>query len=222
MNLLENRFGLKAAGTDVRTETVAGITTFATMAYILILNPKFMGMAGMDPVGVLITTALISGLVTIAMGIVSNLPFALAPGIGSCVMIATAIVIPGLASWQTALGMVLISGILFLLLSLFRLREQIVMLIPKNIKIGISAGLGVFIIRTALINAGLFTEGFKGFGDFSQPQVRLAAIGLVLALLFSFLRVKVGEKTYQIRGALLLSIILTTIIGVFMGCVSLP
>ena len=222
MNLLENRFGLKAAGTDVRTETVAGITTFATMAYILILNPKFMGMAGMDPVGVLITTALISGLVTIAMGIISNLPFALAPGIGSCVMIATAIVIPGLASWQTALGMVLISGILFLLLSLFRLREQIVMLIPKNIKIGISAGLGVFIIRTALINAGLFTEGFKGFGDFSQPQVRLAAIGLVLALLFSFLRVKVGEKTYQIRGALLLSIILTTVIGVFMGCVSLP
>lgn len=202
MNLLENRFKLKNAGTDVRTEIIAGVTTFATMAYILILNPKFMGMAGMDPVGVLITTALISGLVTIAMGVVSNLPFALAPGIGSCVMIATAIVLPGFASWQTALGMVLISGILFLLLSLFRLREQIVMLIPKNIKIGISAGLGVFIIRTALINAGLFTEGFKGFGDFTQPQVRLAAIGLVLALL--------------------LSIIFTTIIGVFMGCVSVP
>lgn len=222
MDLLENRFGLKTAGTNIRTEAVAGITTFATMAYILILNPKFMGMAGMDPVGVLITTALISGLITILMGIATNLPFALAPGIGSCVMIATAIVLPGLASWQTALGMVLISGIIFLLLSLFRLREQIVALIPKNIKIGISAGLGVFIIRTALVNAGLITDGFKGFGDFSQPQVRLAAIGLAIALLLSFFRVRIHGKVYQIRGALLLSIILTTAIGIGMGCVALP
>lgn len=222
MNLLENRFSLKRAGTTIRTEILAGITTFATMAYILVLNPKFMGMAGMDPVGVLITTALISGLITILMGVITNLPFALAPGIGSCVMIATAIVLPGLASWQTALGMVLISGIIFLLLSLFRIREQIVALIPKNIKIGISAGLGVFIIRTALINAGLFTEGFKGFGDFSQPQVRLAAIGLAITLLLSFLRVKINGKVYKIRGALLLSIVLTTLAGVCMGCVALP
>ena len=222
MNLLEKRFGLQTAGTNVRTEIVAGITTFATMAYILVLNPKFMGMSGMDPVGVLITTALISGLITILMGVASNMPFALAPGIGSCVMIATAIVLPGLASWQTALGMVLISGGIFLLLSLFQLREQIVALIPKNIKIGISAGLGAFIIRTALVNAGLITDGFKGFGDFSQPQVRLAAIGLAIALLLSFLRVKINGKVYRIRGALLITIILTTIIGVCMGCVALP
>ncbi|MDO5551079.1 MAG: NCS2 family permease [Lachnospiraceae bacterium] len=222
MELLEKRFGLKNAGTNVRTEVIAGITTFATMAYILILNPKFMGMAGMDPVGVLITTALVSGLVTILMGAAANLPFALAPGIGSCVMIATGIVLPGLASWQTALGMVLISGTIFLLLSLFRLREQIVVMIPKNIKIGISAGLGVFIIRTALVNAGLITDGFKGFGDFSQPQVRLAAIGLGIALLLSFFRFQFHGKVCQVRGALLISIILTTLIGVWMGCVELP
>lgn len=222
MELLEKRFGLKNAGTNVRTEVVAGITTFATMAYILILNPKFMGMAGMDPVGVLITTALVSGLVTILMGAAANLPFALAPGIGSCVMIATGIVLQGLASWQTALGMVLISGTIFLLLSLFRLREQIVVMIPKNIKIGISAGLGVFIIRTALVNAGLITDGFKGFGDFSQPQVRLAAIGLGIALLLSFFRFQFHGKVCQVRGALLISIILTTLIGVWMGCVELP
>lgn len=222
MELLEKRFGLKNAGTNVRTEVIAGITTFATMAYILILNPKFMGMAGMDPVGVLITTALVSGLVTILMGVAANLPFALAPGIGSCVMIATGIVLQGLASWQTALGMVLISGMIFLLLSLFRLREQIVVMIPKNIKIGISAGLGVFIIRTALVNAGLITDGFKGFGDFSQPQVRLAAIGLGIALLLSFFRFQFHGKVCQVRGALLISIILTTLIGVWMGCVELP
>lgn len=220
--MLEKHFKLASAGTSVRTEIIAGITTFATMAYILVLNPQFMGMSGMDPVGVLITTALISGLITILMGVATNLPFALAPGIGSCVMIATAIVLPGLASWQTALGMVLISGIIFLLLSLFRIREQIVALIPKNIKIGISAGLGVFIIRTALVNAKLITDGFKGFGDFSEPQVRLAAIGLGIALLLSFFRVTINGKTYRIRGALLLSIILTTVIGVFMGCVALP
>lgn len=222
MNLLEKRFKLADAGTSVRTEIVAGVTTFATMAYILVLNPQFMGMAGMDPVGVLITTALISGLITILMGVATNLPFALAPGIGSCVMIATAIVLPGLASWQTALGMVLISGIVFLLLSLFRIREQIVALIPKNIKIGISAGLGVFIIRTALVNAGLITSNFKGFGDLTQPSVQLAAIGVGITLLLSFFRITINGKTYRLRGALLLSIVLTTVIGIFMGCVALP
>lgn len=216
------RFGLAKAGTNVKTEILAGITTFATMAYILILNPKFMGMAGMDSVGVLITTALVSGLITILMGLTTNLPFALAPGIGSCVVVATGIVLPHLGTWQQALGMVLIEGIIFLVLSLFNIREKIVEVIPKNIKIGISAGLGMFIIRTALSNAKIINPNFKGFGDLSQPTTRLALIGIAVTLLLSYARFSIGGRVYRIRGALLLSIIVTTLIGLGMGCVNLP
>jgi len=220
--MVEKDFELEKNGTDIRTEVLAGITTFATMAYILILNPKFMGMAGMDKVGVLITTAVVSGLITILMGVVTNLPFALAPGIGSCVVVATGIVAPGLGTWQQALGMVLIEGIIFVILSLFNIREKIVEVIPKNIKIGISAGLGMFIIRTALTNAKIINPNYKGFGDLSQPATRLALIGVGITLLLSYLRFTINGKVYRIRGALLLSIVITTIIGIFMGCVKLP
>ena len=219
---MNRKMKLSDYGTTARTEILAGVTTFATMAYILVLNPKFMGMAGMDTVGVMLMTAIISGLVTIAMGVFTNMPFALAPGIGSCVVLATGIVLPGLASWQTALGMVLISGTIFTLLSLFRVREKIVALIPRNIKIGISAGLGAFIIRTALINCGLFTDGFKGFGDFTQPQVWLAALGIAICLILSYLRIRINGKVYRIRGSLLLTIVLVTVIGIFNGTVTLP
>ena len=142
------------------------------------------------------------------MGLVSNMPFALAPGMGSNAVLAKSIVLAGIASWQVGLGMVFISGTVFLLLSIFGVRELIVKLIPKDIKIGISAGLGLFIIRTALVNAKLVAENFKGLGDFSQPSVALAGIGLIICLVLNYARFTIKGRTYKIRGAILLGICL--------------
>lgn len=222
LNRIAAFFQIKERGSSFRTEILAGMTTFVTMAYILIIQPKNMGAAGMDAVGVLLMTALISGGVTIIMGFTSNMPFALAPGLGSSAILANAIVIAGVASWQTGLGMVFISGVIFLVLSVFGIREAVARMIPKNLKIGISAGIGIFIIRIALVNAKLVQPNFKGFGDLSDPAVLLAAIGLVICICLNFLRVSFGGKTYSLRGGLFIGIVITTILGIFMGVVKLP
>ena len=135
--MLEKWFGLKKNGTNVRTEMLAGCTTFATMAYILIIHPNYMRVAGMDATGVLIATALVSAVITILMGVMSNCPIALAPGIASGAVMAYSIVQPGLATWEVALGMSMISAIIFFLLSVFNIRGKVVEVIPKNLKIGI-------------------------------------------------------------------------------------
>ena len=222
MNTLENMFHLRENRTTVRTELLAGATTFATMAYICVLQPLYMKQAGMDAVGVLLSTALVSGLVTMFMGWYSNMPIALAPGIASSVVLTFSIVQAGLATWETGLGMVMISALLFLILSLFNLREKVVALIPKNIKVGISAGLGVFIIRTALVNAKLINPDFRGFGNLSDPSVRLAAISTVLCLLLYFVRIRINGWEYKLRASLLVTIILTTLIGIPMGVTQVP
>lgn len=220
--MLERAFHIKQRGSSIQTEVLAGATTFATMAYILVIQPRNMGEAGMDPAGVLLATALVAGLVTILMGLVSNMPFALAPGLGSSSVLAYSIVLAGIASWQVGLGMVFISGTIFLILSVFGIRELIVKLIPKNIKIGISAGLGMFIVRIALVNAKLVAPNFKGLGDFSNPAVRLAGIGILICLVLNYARFTIRGRTYQIRGGLLMGIVITTIIGYFMGVVKAP
>lgn len=222
MNTLENRFHLRESRTTVRTELLAGATTFATMAYICVLQPLYMKQAGMDAVGVLLSTALVSGLITMFMGWYSNMPIALAPGIASSVVLTFSIVQSGLASWETGLGMVMISALLFLILSLFNLREKVVALIPKNIKVGISAGLGVFIIRTALVNAKLINPDFRGFGNLSDPSTALAAISIGLCLLLYFVRIKINGREYKLRASLLVTIILTTLIGIPMGVTQVP
>ncbi|PNV63253.1 NCS2 family permease [Clostridium sp. chh4-2] len=222
MDTIEKRFHLREHGTTLRTEILAGATTFATMAYICVLQPLYMKQAGMDAVGVLLSTALVSGLITMFMGWYSNMPIALAPGIASSVVLTFSIVQSGLATWETGLGMVMVSALLFLILSLFKLREKVVELIPKNIKVGISAGLGVFIIRTALVNAKLINPDFRGFGDMSDPSVRLAAISTVLCLLLSFVRIRIGNREYKIRASLLITIILATLIGIPMGVTQAP
>ena len=220
--MLEKWFGLKKNGTNVRTEMLAGCTTFATMAYILIIHPNYMRVAGMDATGVLIATALVSAVITILMGVMSNCPIALAPGIASGAVMAYSIVQPGLATWEVALGMSMISAIIFFLLSVFNIRGKVVEVIPKNLKIGISAGLGLFIIRTAIVNAGLMDSGFRSFGDLSQPSVQLAAISILICLVLYFLRIRINDRVYKIKSALLLSIIISTVLGIFMGVVKLP
>ena len=222
MNTLEKHFKIRERGSSVRTEVLAGMTTFATMAYIIILQPVNMRDTGMDTVGILIATALVSAFITMLMGVAANMPIALAPGIASGIVLTYSIVVPGLADWKVGLGMSMISAILFLVLSLFKIREKIVELIPKNIKIGISAGLGIFIIRTALVNARLVNPDFRGFGDFSDPSVLLSAVSIVICFILYFLRIKTGGKEYRIRSSLLIAIVVTTVIGIPMGVVQVP
>lgn len=218
-------FDLKASGTNVRTEILAGVTTFATMAYILVVQASFMSAAGMNGTGVMLATALISGLATLAMGLYAKSPFALAPGMGTNAILAYTLVAQGICTWQQGLGIVFISGCVFVLLSIFKVREKVVEVIPKVLKIGVGASVGAFLIRLSLANAGMISVSGSSFAlvlDFANPSVLLSWIGLAITLILYFLRIRVNGKTYHIRGSLLISIILITIIGILMGQVSLP
>ncbi|MBQ6474808.1 MAG: NCS2 family permease [Clostridia bacterium] len=215
-------FQFKERGSNVLTEILAGFTTFATMAYVLVVHTGMMIDAGMDGAGVMLACALISGIVTIAMGLFSDMPFALAPGMGSNAVLAYTVVAGGLASWEVGMGMFFISGVIFVLLSIFKVREKVVEFIPKVLKVGIGSCVGIFLIRLSLVNAALVAPNFGGLGDFSDPNVMLAAIGLAITLFLYFFRITIKGKTYQIRGSLLISIAIITIIGLCMGIVTPP
>ena len=224
-NFLENHFHLSEHGTKVRVELLAGLTTFATMAYILIVQSSFMRDAGMNGAGVMLMTALLSGLATLAMGLYAKMPFALAPGMGTNAILAYTLVAQGICTWQQGLGIVFISGILFVLLSIFKVREKVVEVIPKVLKIGVGASVGAFLIRLSLANAGMINVSGSSFAlnlNFSDPAILLSWIGLAITLILYFLRFTINGKTYHIRGSLLISIILITIIGICMGQVKLP
>lgn len=222
---LEKHFKLSELGTNVRTEVLAGVTTFATMAYILIVQASFMADAGMNGAGVMLMTALLSGLATLAMGLYAKMPFALAPGMGTNAILAYTLVAQGICTWQQGLGIVFISGTLFVLLSIFKVREKVVEVIPKVLKIGVGASVGAFLIRLSLANASMINVNGSSFAlniNFSDPSVLLSWIGLTITLILYFLRIRINGKTYHIRGSLLISIILITIIGMCMGLVKLP
>lgn len=224
-NFLDRHFDLTARGSNLRTELIAGITTFATMAYILIVQAGMMADAGMNGAGVMLATALISGLATLAMGIYAKSPFALAPGMGTNAIIAYTLVAQGICTWQQAIGIVFISGCFFVLLSVFKIREKVVQVIPKVLKIGVGASVGAFLIRLSLANAQMVNVSGSSFSlnlNFSDPSILLSWIGLAITLILYFLRIRIKGKTYHIRGALLISIILITIIGVCMGIVKAP
>lgn len=224
-NFLEHHFHLTESGTNVRTELLAGITTFCTMAYILIVQSGMMVAAGMNGAGVMLATALISGLATLAMGLYAKSPFALAPGMGTNAILAYTLVAQGICTWQQGLGIVFISGCFFVLLSLFKVREKVVETIPKVLKVGVGASVGAFLIRLSLANAGMINVNGSSFAlnlNLADPAILLSWIGLAITLLLYFMRIRINGKTYHLRGALLVSIVLTTIIGIFMGQVQLP
>ena len=224
-NFLDRHFHLSERNTNLRTEIIAGITTMFTMAYILIVQASAMGDAGMNATGIMLMTAFISGLSTLAMGLYSNMPIALAPGMGSNFIIAYTLVAGGICTWQQAMGIVFISGMAFLLLSIFNIREKIVQVIPKVLKVGVGASVGAFLIRLSLVNGGMVSVNGSTYGlnfNFSDPSNLLAWIGLVITLVLYFLRFRINGKTYHIRGSLLISIFLITIIGMFMGVVNTP
>ena len=211
--MLEKLFKLSKNGTNVKTEVVAGITTFMTMAYILAVNPSILSAAGMDPTAVLLATAIASFLATCCMAFMANLPFVLSAGMGLNAYLAYTVVLGFGYSWQVALLAVFAEGIIFIALSLTNVREAIFNAIPLTLKRGVSVGIGLFIAFIGLQNAGLavdastlvtitsFTENFSTHGI-------CALLALVGTLITAMLHIK------KVRGSILVGIIVTWVLGI--------
>ncbi|MFW5897264.1 MAG: solute carrier family 23 protein, partial [Bacillota bacterium] len=189
----ERWFHLTESKTDFNTEILAGLVTFMTMAYVVIVHPAILSGAGMPTEPLVVVTAAITAASTILMAFYTNRPFALAPAMGSNAFFAYSIVATGNATWQQALGMVFISGIVFLLLTLLGLREAIVNLVPRSIKVSVGAAVGLFIAELGFSNAGLISasdNGLLGIGDLQQPEAILAIIGFFLIATLMALKIK--------------------------------
>jgi len=211
MNFVKQYFGFAEAGTDLRTEILAGVTTFLTMAYIIFVNPAILGDAGMPKEAVFVATCLVAAIATIIMGAYANYPIACAPGMGLNAYFAYTVVKGMGFTWQAALGAVFISGCLFLLVTLFRVREQIVNGIPHSLRISITAGIGLFLGIISLKSSGVIVanpETLVTLGDLHQPQVILAVIGFFTIVTLDVLKV---------RGAILIGIVGVTVLSFFFG-----
>ncbi len=211
MPMLERLFKLEEHGTTVRTEVIAGITTFLTMAYIIFVNPSILGEAGMPKEAVFVATCLIAALGTGIMALYANYPIALAPGMGLNAYFAFVVVLQMGFTWQAALGAVFISGCLFLLVTLFGLRELIIRGIPHALRLAITVGIGLFLAIIALKSAGIVAASpatFVTLGDLHTPQVVLASLGFLLIVVLDRLRVP---------GAILIGIVAATVASFFFG-----
>jgi len=210
---VEKLFRLQEKGTTYRREIFAGLTTFLTMAYILAVNPGMLGSigSGMTPGAVFTATAIASAIATMVMAFAANLPVALAPGMGLNAFFTYTVVFGMGYSWQIALTAVFLEGILFIILSLFNVREAIIKAIPKNMKKAVAVGIGLFIALIGFSNAGVVVNDAGtviGLGDITSGAPLLALIGLIIiAVLY----------VIKIPGAILIGIIVTTIIGIPMG-----
>ena len=222
--VLSRFFKFEENKTNFKIETLAGITTFMTMAYVLAVQPSaivgFQGASVVDVNGVLITkeailimVAIVSGIITLLMALYTNMPFALSTGMGSNFMFG-ALIQSGTLSFGSAMAMTLTSGVVFLLLTIFGIRDVIVKMIPKNIKISISSAIGFFITYLGFKNSGIgnFTNGI-GLGNFREPAILLAVAGLIL----------IGVLTaYKVKGAILFGIVGITLIGIPLGVTQVP
>ena len=206
--MLEKLFGFNPKETTIRTEVMAGITTFLTMAYILAVNPNILGETGMDKGALFTTTVLMSALPTIFMALYAKLPLALAPGMGLNAFFAYTVCLVMGYSWQFALTAVFLEGLVFLLLTVTNLREKIVDVIPNALKNAISAGIGLYIAFIGLQGAGIIVNNdatLVSLGDLTTGSALLGAIGIIVT---SILLVK------NVKGALLWGILATTLIGI--------
>lgn len=214
--MLEKIFRLTQHKTTVRTEIVAGIITFLTMSYILVVNPNILSAAGMDKAALFTATALASVLGTLFMAFIPNLPIAQAPGMGLNSFFAFSVVLGLGYSWQMALTAVFIEGVIFVLLTLFNVRELIVRSIPNTIKHAIPVGIGLFISLLGLQNAGLIVKDentMLTLGSMSNPHVWVASLGLILTAVLYFKRV---------LGAFLIGIVAATLFAIVLGLVQIP
>ncbi|MFC7422194.1 NCS2 family permease [Iodobacter arcticus] len=217
--MLEALFKLKEHGTNVKTEVIAGFTTFLTMAYIIFVNPAILAQTGMDFNAVFVATCLAAAFGTAVMALLANYPIALAPGMGLNAYFTFAVVKGMGVPWQTALGAVFISGVVFVLVSSFKLREVLVNAIPHSLKLAISAGVGLFLAIIGLKSAGLITASpvtMVQLGDIHAPSTLLAVLGFFLIVALEYRKVK-GAIIIGVLGVTLLSILfgLTEFKGVF-------
>ena len=210
-NMLERLFKLSENKTNFRTEVIAGITTFLTMCYIIIVNPMILSETGMDHGAVFVATCLAAAIGCMVMGLVANYPIALAPGMGLNAYFTYSVCMGMGVPWQTALAAVFVSGLVFIAISMFKVREAIVNAIPMSLKLAIGGGIGLFLALIALKNAGVIVDNpatLVGLGDLKQPSVLLA--------LFGFLMVVVMHQ-FKVRGAIIISILVLTAISTALG-----
>lgn len=211
--MLERYFRLAAHGTTIQKEVIAGFTTFLTMAYIIVVNPNVLSVSGMDYGAVFVATCLAAAIGTLIMGLYANYPIALAPGMGLNAFFSF-VVVQGMGhTWQIALGAVFLSGLIFLLLSLFKVREWIINSIPLSLRYGISAGIGFFLALIALKNAGVVVDNpatLVGLGDIKTPEALLMFGGFILIC---------GLYYRRVTGAVVIGIIAVTAIAMLLGMV---
>ncbi|MGE5622387.1 MAG: NCS2 family permease, partial [Bacillota bacterium] len=211
MNLMERVFKLREQNTDVRTELLAGLTTFLTMAYIVFVNPSILGDAGMPKDAVFVATCVAAAIGTLVMGLYANYPIAMAPGMGLNAYFAYGVVKGMGFSWEAALGAVCISGILFVIVSTMRIREMIIRGIPHSVRTAITAGIGLFLAIISLKNAGIITSHpatYITLGDLHKAPAILAIVGFFLI---------VALDRLQVKGAILIGIVAVTILSFFFG-----
>lgn len=222
MTLIDKLFAPSAQGSDIKTEVLAGFTTFLTMAYIIFVNPAILGDAGMPKDAVFVATCLAAAIGSLIMGLYANYPIALAPGMGLNAYFAYGVVKGMGLPWQVALGAVFISGCLFMAISLLRVREAIINGIPKSIRMGITAGIGLFLGIISLKGAGIIAANpatFVTLGDLHKTPALLAIAGFFLT---------VALDQWRVKGAILIGIVAVTLASFafagnqFHGVVSLP
>jgi len=209
--MLEQLFKLSENETTVRTEVVAGLTTFLTLAYIVFVNPSILAESGMDRGAVFVATCLAAAIGTAIMGLYANYPIALAPGMGLNAYFTYGVVLGMGHTWQVALGAVFVSGILFLILSILPVREWIINSIPRSLKIAISAGIGLFLAIIALKNAGIVVDHpatLVTMGDLAKPEPVLAVLGFFSIAVLT---------ARGVPGSIIISILGVTVIGVALG-----
>lgn len=208
---IDTFFRISESRSSIRTEVIAGATTFLAMSYIVVVNPAILSEAGMDFGAVFVATCLAAAFGSLLMGVLANYPIGLAPGMGQNAFFTYGIVLGSGHTWQAALGAVFVSGLLFLLISVLPVRAWIINAIPKNLKLGISAGIGLFIAFIALKNAGIVVANpatLVGFGDLTQFSSVMALVGLFLiAVLVSV----------QFKGAIIVGMIGVSVVGWLIG-----
>ncbi|MFJ5159076.1 NCS2 family permease [Pantoea sp. NPDC088449] len=209
--MLEKLFKLKAHNTTVRTEIIAGITTFLAMAYILFVNPSILGATGMDKGAVFVATCLAAAIGCVLMGLIANYPIALAPGMGLNAFFTYTVVLHMGYTWQVALGAVFLSAVIFFAMSLFKIREWIINSIPLPLRAGIGAGIGLFLAIIALEGAGIVVDNpatLVGLGDLTKPGPLLALLGFFIIVVL---------EARRVTGAVLIGILVVTFISMGIG-----
>lgn len=213
---MQKYFQFKELNTNYKKEFVAGLTTFLAMAYIIFVNPSVLSQAGMDKGAVFTATCLAAAFGTLFMGVVAKYPIALAPGMGLNAFFTYSVVLTMGIPWQTALSGVLMSGIIFIIITIFKIRETIINAIPQELKYAVACGIGLFIAFIGLKNAGIVVSNkatFVSVGDFTKGTTLLAIFGFIVTILMMI---------RNIRGSIFYGMVITAIVGIIFGLIDMP